>query len=403
MSANEINTAVISIERIVAGGFGLGRHEERVLLVPLTAPGDRVEVELSDQRSVARLIRVVSPGPERVEPPCTHFGICGGCDLMHLSYPAQVRAKVEMVAESLMRTGGRDLLSMLTEVGIESNPRPLYSRIRATWQPTDSGTAGYFRRSSQDVIAIEHCPILDPALEEVRSSLTIRDKARGLTNGSEVSIATGHGPAVPVDFAVGDAQIVASALAFFQSSQSLLDRFVRHVVHLAADVGPGHVVELYSGVGLFTIPLAPHVGAIDAVESSPVAVTLARQNVRRNRLQNVNVHADDAGRWIAKRTGKRIRPGTVLIDPPRSGVGTRVSTGILRIKPRRIVYVSCDPATFARDARQIVDAGYRLTKLTVFDLFPQTHHTETVAAFDRVETGSGEPARALPASVAASS
>ena len=392
MSDTALSTATITIERLVAGGFGLGRHEGKVLLVPLTAPGDEVEVELPERGAKTRLVRIVTPGPDRIEPPCRHFGVCGGCDLMQLSYPAQVRAKLEMVVETIERIGGRDLLSVVDAAGIVANPQPLHSRIRASWQPTATGTAGYFRRGSHEVTGIDDCPILDPALEAVLSELRISDRVHGLTNGTVVSLAAAQGSAELIEFEVADARILASADTFFQASGGLLDRFVRHVVHLAGQGQPKYAVELYSGIGLFTVPLASHVGQIDAVESSESAVELARRNVQRNCLRNVDFHAESAERWIARHVSKGPRPETIVVDPPRTGVSEVVLNGVLRIESNRIVYVSCDPATFARDARRIVDAGYRMMSLTVFDLFPQTHHTETVAAFDRSSSGSGDPA-----------
>jgi 23S rRNA (uracil1939-C5)-methyltransferase len=385
MTTEDRGTAVIEIERIVAGGYGFGRHDGRVLLVPLTAPGDTVEVELPERGPKARLRRVIVASSERVTPPCTYFGTCGGCDLMHLSYPAQVEAKVQMVVETIERIGGPELLSMSGGMGVEANPEPLHSRIRATWQPTPSHTAGYFRRASHDAIEIDFCPILDPALEAVRAGLRIHDRAQGLTNGANVSLSIGGGRADVIEFTVADARILGSADAFFQASTSLLDRFVRQVVHQAGRGRPKHVLELYSGIGLFSVPLAPHVGQIDAVESAPAAVDLARQNVQRNCLRNVECHVASAEAWMATGAGTGVRPDTILVDPPRVGLNDRVADGILRLQPHRVVYVSCDPATFARDARRLADAGYRMTNLTLFDLFPQTHHTETVAAFDRAD------------------
>ncbi|HET7055573.1 MAG TPA: class I SAM-dependent RNA methyltransferase [Thermomicrobiales bacterium] len=392
MNTEVRKTAVIEIERIVAGGYGLGRHDGRVLLVPLTAPGDTIEVVLPERGAKATLNRIIVASPERVTTPCPYFGICGGCDLMHLSYPAQVEAKVQMVVETIERIGGQDLLNMSGGMGVEANPEPLHSRIRATWQPTPSHSAGYFRRGSHDVIEIDFCPILDPALESVRAGLRIHDKAQGLTNGSDVSLTTEGETADVIEFTVADAHILGSADVFFQASTSLLDRFVRHVVHLAGHGRPKHVLELYSGIGLFSVPLAPHVGTVDAVESAPLAVELARQNVQRNCLRNVECHVDSAEQWIATAGRVGTRPDAILVDPPRVGLSDRVAGGIIRLHPQRIVYVSCDPATFARDARLIADAGYRMTSLTMFDLFPQTHHTETVAAFERVESAPDQTA-----------
>ena len=156
--------------------------------------------------------------------------------------------------------------------------------------------------------------------------------------------------------AVADARILASADAFF-SSGSLLDQFVRHVVHLAGRGRPERLLELSSGIGLFTVPLAADVGTIDAVESAPMAVELARQNAQRNRLGDATFHDASAERWIGSWTAADGRPDAILVDPPRVGLSGD-SAGIVVMEPHRIVYVSCDPATFARDARRIVDAGY---------------------------------------------
>jgi 23S rRNA (uracil1939-C5)-methyltransferase len=384
MTSSVPGTATVTIERVVAGGFGLARHGGRVLLVPLTAPGDVVEIELPPRGPRADLRKVVTPGPDRVEPACAHYGECGGCDLMHLGYPAQVRAKVAMVVETIERIGGRDLLASVSDVPIKDNPLPLGSRIRATWQPTRSDCAGYFRRGSHEVIEIDDCPILDPALEAQRKLIGIGTRTTSLTNGRSMSISVSGKAADTIEFTVADEIICGSADAFFQASLALLDQFVRYVVQHGARGSPERVLELYSGIGLFTVPLARLVGEIDAVESSELAVEFARKNVERASLRNVNCYAAPAERWLRNQLRREYGPETVLVDPPRAGLSDRVVAGILTMAPGRIVYVSCDPATFARDARRIVGNGYRMTEVTVFDLFPQTHHVELVAAFQRL-------------------
>jgi 23S rRNA (uracil1939-C5)-methyltransferase len=381
MTSSIPDSATVTIERVVAGGFGLARHGGRVLLIPLTAPGDVVEIELPTRSPRARLIRVVIPGPDRVEPACAHYGECGGCDLMHVSYPAQVQAKVAMVVETIERIGGRGLLASVSDVPIKANPLPLGSRIRATWQPTRCGRAGYFRRGSHEVIEIDDCPILDPSLEAQRKLIGIGTRTTALTNGRCISISVSAQTADMVEFTVADEIICGSADAFFQANLALLDQFVRHVVQLGARGSPKRVLELYSGIALFTVPLARLVGEIDAVESSELAVELARKNVERASLRNVNCYAESAERWLGIHLRSEYRPDTLLVDPPRAGLSNRVIAGILSRSPGQIVYVSCDPATFARDAHRIVGDGYRITDVTVFDLFPQTHHVELVAAF----------------------
>ena len=376
------DTAMVTIERIVAGGFGLARLEGRVLLVPLTAPGDRVEVVLPERGSRARLISVVEPGPDRIEPPCCHYGQCGGCDLMHVAYPAQVRAKQAYVEETISRIGGNDLLISAQGIEIVPNPSPLASRIRATWQPTGSGRAGYYRRGSHDVIEIRDCPVLDPELEKLRRSLRIATRTTGLTDGSAVSLTDPGTEATEVEFEIAGEKIRTTAYAFFQANAALIDTFARYVVELTAQGAPARVLELYSGVGLFTVPLARVVGRVEAIESSPIAVELARENVQRADLQNVQIHLASAEQFLAGFESAGWQPDAILVDPPRAGLSEQVLNAVVAIAPGRLVYVSCDPATFARDARRLADAGFRLRGIKAFDLFPQTHHVELVTEFE---------------------
>lgn len=381
MIPNYTETSTATIERIVAGGYGLGRVDGRVVLVPLTAPGDVVEIELVKSDTVARLVSVISAGPDRIEPPCPHYGVCGGCDLMHLRYDAQIEAKKAIVVESIERLGGAQLLNSVGSVRMTRNPKPTESRIRASWHPSRTGRAGYVKRRSHDIVEIERCLMLDPALEAARSGLRISGVTHGLTNGQDVSLSAGARPAGFIEFDVLGERLLGSADAFFQAGSALLDDFVGDVVALALRGRPEGLLELYSGIGLFTVPLASGVTRIDAVEASGVAVGLAKQNLRRAGRQGVTCHRASVERWLPHRHMRGERWDTVLVDPPRSGLNRLVVDAIVGMKPAQIVYVSCDPTTFARDARRLAVGSYQLTDVHVFDLFPQTHHVELVAAF----------------------
>ncbi len=374
-------TVRVRIERIVAGGYGLARHEGRVLLVPMTAPGDLVEVTPPDKGPRTELVRIIEPGSDRVQPLCQHYGECGGCDLMHLSYDAQLAAKAELVTDAMRRLGGA---ADLPELTIVANPKPFGSRTRATWRPTDDATAGYVRRGSHEVIRIAHCPTLDPALEEKRLELRIAGSTQALTNGAGTSIATNGEPGAELEFSVAGERLRASAEVFFQASTAILDAFVGQVVEQASSGEPEFVLELYAGIGLFTVPLARRVGRIETVESGNASVALANQNVANAGLANVRIHRATVERWLAQRRVEA-RPEVVVVDPPRVGLGAPVVERLIAMAPTRLVYVSCDPATFARDARRFADAGYELTTWTAFDLFPQTHHVELVARFERTD------------------
>jgi 23S rRNA (uracil1939-C5)-methyltransferase len=322
-------------------------------------------------------VEMTSPGPDRQSPPCAHYGICGGCDLMHLTYDAQLRVKLKATLETIERIGGTTLND--GEVEIVANPAPLLFRVRATWRPAPDGRLGYFGQGSHDVVAIDNCPVLDPALERVRMSFSGVGPIQALTNGADVSVAAGGGGAQDIEFDVLGETIVASADSFSQASRALLDQFVGYIVDVT-DPQPGEsLLELFSGIGLLTVPLARRSGPIDAVESSAAAVALSRRNLARAGLENAVVHRSLVEPWL-KRSGKRVYP-TVVLDPPRTGLGRPVVQWLTDALPARITYVSCDPATFARDTRLLVAGGYRLRSLRLFDLFPQTHHVELVAAF----------------------
>lgn len=374
-------TANIRIERIVAGGYGLARHEGRVLLVPMTAPGDLVEVALPNKGPRSELVRVIEPGPDRIQPICQHFGECGGCDLMHLSYEAQSVAKLEIVSDAMRRIGGAIELPGLAMV---PNPEPFGSRSRGNWRPTGGERAGYVRRGSHEVIPIEHCPILDPALEAERSALRISAPAQGLSNGAATSIRANGQPAPALVFAVAGERFLASAEVFFQATTALLDDFVARVVHEAARGGPDLVLELFSGIGLFTIPLARRVGHIVSVESDAKAVAFAHRNAAEAGVTNATIAEASVELWLA-RGRSNFQPDVVVVDPPRVGLSAKVAERLMALAPARLVYVSCDPATFARDARKLVEAGYRIAAWTAFDLFPQTHHVELVGRFERTD------------------
>jgi 23S rRNA (uracil1939-C5)-methyltransferase len=373
--------ATVRIEKIVTGGMGLGRHNGRVLLIPLTAPGDVVEVALPGRGPMAELVRVIEAGPDRQAPWCAHYGVCGGCDLMHLTYEAQLEVKLAATLKTINRIGGGSLTSTIRDpVVIVPNPNPLHSRIRATWRPAN-GALGYFRRGSHDVVAVDNCVTLDPVLEIARKSTRSDRPAQALTNGTEVSLTGIGGSAGEIEFEVLGERILASAAAFFQASRTLLESFVGHVVEVTAPRPAESLLELYAGVGLLTVPLARLAGSVDSVESSQPAVSLAQQNLARAGLERVTCHVAPVGEWLKRQ--RRTRFECVVIDPPRTGLSSAVADWLTSSEPGKVTYVSCDPATFARDACRLVAGGLSLRSLRAFDLFPQTHHVELVAAFTR--------------------
>ncbi len=294
---------------------------------------------------------------------------------MHLSYEAQLEAKRLIVLDSLKRLGGSDLDLPFVVIG---NPSPFGSRIRANWHPTRAGGAGYSRRGSNEIIEISECPILDPVLERYRMQVRIERDTAALTNGHEISSESQVGAAPKSHSRFLGEELSSSADAFFQANGALLGTIRREVVRAADGSSPSTIWDLYAGVGLFSIPLARLGATVTSVESDPIASGFARTNKALADLTNLEVQTSTAEDWLAS---DRLTPDVILVDPPRVGLSKSVTRSLIRRRPKALIYVSCDPATFARDHALLQSGGFKLTSIIGFDLFPQTHHVEIVSTY----------------------
>ena len=388
LDATRERTQTVEIERILPGGVGLARVEGRSVLVAGTAAGDIVEISLAGKR--AALLRVVSPSADRVTPVCQDVDTCGGCDLMHLAYPAQLDAKRGILEDCLRRIGKLD---EWPEIAVIGSPAELGYRWRAAFHVADDGTLGYVGRRSNDVVSIRRCHVLHPTLEAWRagfdaSALPRGERLSAMTGGERISVSTGS-PAEVLGVAVGQERYLASADGFFQANGALVERLVGEVVRMAA-VRPGDgVLDLYAGSGLFSLPLARRAETVNAVESDRRSIELFRRTLVESKTPNVEIRQGRVERVLAAGVGG-ISPDVVVLDPPRAGAGAEVVGRITALGPRRVVMVSCDPATFSRDVRSFADRGYELRELAMLDMFPQTHHLEVVALLEPVE---GMPTR----------
>lgn len=380
--------AEVLIERILPGGMGLAHAEGRTIMVALAAPGDLVRVRIESVRgrvAFASIVEVIKPSPVRIEPPCPYFGRCGGCDFQQLDYRAQLDSKVGIIRDCLKR------IARIEPGDIPITPSPLEwrYRARAQWQHNDARRQiGYYERGSHRICDIAECPVLVPELQATLSDLRERMSANTLPPETEdfQAVAGDEGvslyPALSNEKPSEASRVILehryhfSAEGFFQINQSLLPSLVAHALD---DARGGTAIDLYCGVGLFTLPLARRFGQVVGVEGNPSAVTYARRNLLDARLPNAQVECAGVGLWLKEKAHLFAPVDLVLLDPPRTGLEEGAARGILDLRPRRITYVSCDPATLARDLREIVAGGYTLTSLAAFDMFPQTHHVETVA------------------------
>ena len=386
---SESPIAEVTIERILPGGAGLAHAGGRTLLVALAAPGDRVSVRIERVQgrvAFASILEILEPSPMRVEPPCPYFGRCGGCDFQQLSYEAQLASKVEIVRDCLRRIAR---IEFAGDIPIKGSPNPWHYRSRAQWQhDSQRKQVGYFERASHRVCDVAECPVLVPALQKTLESLREQMKEGSLPEEvTELQAVAGDegaslAPPVPqhptreVSRRIGEHLYTFSAGGFFQINHELLEP----LVSAALDGARGTLaVDLYCGAGLFTLPLAQNFERVFGVEASATAISFARRNLKGAKLDNAIFEIARVSDWL-RENGESLAPvDFVLLDPPRAGAEDGATDGILALQPRHISYVSCDPATLARDLKTLIAGGYRLESISAFDMFPQTHHVETVS------------------------
>jgi 23S rRNA (uracil1939-C5)-methyltransferase len=384
----------VEVERILPGGMGLAHAGGKTVFVSLAAPGDRLRVRVDREQGnilFASIEEILTPSPLRIEPPCPYFGRCGGCDFQQLTYETQLAAKAEIIRDCLRRIAR---LESVREFVVTPSPDEWRYRMRATWQiDREQRRIGYYERGSRRVCDVVDCAVLRPAmqekLEEVRATEWSRfpeelkhlDAVQG-ENGVSFAPAFAGFHTSELSLTVRGEVYQFNAETFFQINPSLLGPLIDFAL---ADASGESVLDLYCGVGLFTLPLARRFKNVVGVEANPAATRYARRNLQRAELANARVIAASVTDWF--RSG---RPGPVdfvLLDPPRAGAESAVIKGILGLHPAAISYVSCDPATLARDLKKLIAGGYAIDAIAAFDLFPQTHHVETVVRLSSPQKG----------------
>jgi 23S rRNA (uracil1939-C5)-methyltransferase len=380
----------VRVERILPGGVGLAHAEGQTLFVALAAPGDlaRVRVEsLRGRAAFASIVEVLEPSDVRVEPPCPYFGRCGGCDFQQLSYEAQLAAKADIIRDCLRRVAHTEPPA---EIEVVPSPEVWRYRSRARWQhDAVRRHLGYYERGSHRVCDVADCPVAAPPLSERLVRLRGRMSEGTLPQANEFEAVAGdEGVALDPSVEPGDEREQVRRIGgetyrfdagcFFQINHALLGPLVEEGLRGTADGGET-ALDLYSGVGLFTLPLARRFRRVVAVEGNTASAAYARRNLSDAALANARVETSAVGDWLTHNSAKLGRADFVLLDPPRAGAEPEAVRGIVGLDPAHVSYVSCDPATLARDLRLLLDAGYRLDSLRAFDMFPQTHHVETVA------------------------
>lgn len=387
------------IESLTNLGLGVGRIDGWVVMVPFVLPGERVRGRIYQNfqnYSNADLVEVLVASPDRVPAKCPLYQTCGGCQYQHIDYPRQLQEKTKHVEELMQKLGEIDHPVELSHgspkiYNYRSKITPHYERPRKDGsQPI--GFLQYGRRNQ--IVDVEQCPIamdaINAALPEARDvarreggkkrrqrggTLLLRNVLEGVVSN----------PQEIVSERVGDLSFQFKAGEFFQNNPYILPDLVDYVATEASTLGARYLVDAYCGVGLFSLSTAKTFEQVAGVEISEPAVRWAQANATISGIKNVRFVI---GKAEAIFNGLKF-PGAetaVVIDPPRKGCDVSFRNQLMAFRPQRIVYVSCDPATQARDLKEFVAGGYEITKIQPFDLFPHTRHIENVVSLSLVET-----------------
>ena len=409
----------IRIEKLVYGGWGLGRHNGKVVFVPFSVPGDYLNVrEVENKKSFLRaaIVDVIEPGPGRVQPVCPYFGACGGCQWQNLEYPRQVEIKRQLLEQTFKH---RFPETRRLPVEMKASPQVYGYRSRARIQIRGLGPtarAGFFRFQSHLVEDVQSCPLFRPALNEALASIRLSLAREALNPGSQqlalacstesgtwsfadmasdldeeisaMDAAVGELNGTIIEKKVGEFTYGMAPQVFFQANDFMVDELLDTVRRLTAPAGSSAALDLFCGVGLFTLALGHQFQEIQAVEFSPLACRFCLLNAKTTGLENVRVICADVGKWM-EAIGSISPPAydLILLDPPRSGAGFKVMDRIREWAPETVIYVSCDPQTLVRDLEILSPRDYVIDFIQGLDLFPQTFHFETVVRLKRRPIG----------------
>ena len=386
----------LTLTDFAAGGKAVARMPDgRVAFVRLGIPGERVVAELEEEHPTyveATAVRVLEPSVQRVEPRCPYFGPCGGCQLQHIEYGEQLRLKGGVVEEQLRRIGRFEQPPVREMIGM-TNPWGYRNHMRFTVRR--DGSVGFIEHGSRRFLRIDHCEIAHPAANKVLAQVqgrTMQTRQIAMRIGEHTGDVlvqprlrwrphkrgrTRSGQQSYRETLLGIRYRISSP-AFFQVNTRQAEQLLQHVASRVKAVRPHLVVDAYAGVGTFAALLAQTVPEVATIEYSAAADDDAAANLRD--LPNVRRLTGTVQEHLPA-----LRPDVVVVDPPRVGLEGDVIDALLASTARRIVYVSCEPSTLARDLRLLVDGGFALTEVQPIDMFPHTQHIECITTLDRTE------------------
>ena len=405
----------VTAEKLLYGGDALARRDDgKAIFIPYAVPGDKLLIEISSEKknyARAKILEVLMPGKWRVTPICPYFEKCGGCCWQHIEYSWQVEAK-RLILEELFHHRFPEARRL--EITMRPCPRPFGYRSRARVQMQVEAVSepplsfsrshvlakirkdeirkktavGFFRGSSHIVEDVENCLLFRPRLNDALRALRqipFKSFSKNIQDSiHEIDIACSEdegkwakgGDGTLLQRKVGDFSYNISAESFFQANDFMIDSLVSHVLDCVSNTETGAALDLFSGVGLFSLPLSRRFSAVSAVEYSRESHELCEINAAEAGVDNLENNHTDTSKWFDSQPKSRF--DCVVLDPPRVGVSTGVMERIDRLDCGTIVYISCDPHTLARDLERLDMDRWRIVSITGFDMFPQTYHFETV-------------------------
>ena len=380
----------VEIGPVAHGGHFVARHNNQVIFVRHGITGEIAKIKITAVNSKiahADVIEVITQAPTRVVPPCSYAGKCGGCDFQHVQVDQQREFKRNIILEQFLRIGKIDLLQMGFDLKVEvvEPADGLHWRTRMEFAVSNGGRIGFYGARSNDVVEINDCLIADSRMNVAElANRTWKSDARvevAVSSTSEVSVVrSGRSISGPTQLIeqVGGNSLKISPSAFWQSHKLAPTTLVKSVISKLEIKKSDHICDLYSGVGLFASAILNEIsdqGFVTMIESDKTAVSDARK-IFANKL-NVKILQG----LVAQQLSIVKRADLIVLDPPRTGAGEVVVKQMIKFKPRKIIYVACDPAALARDSKTLLDLGYKLDHISGYDLFPMTQHIECVAGF----------------------
>ena len=381
----------VKIERMAFGGEGVGRVDNFVVFIPFATPEDELEIEITQRKknfARGKILNIINSSPLRVKPLCNYYESCGGCCYQHINYEQQLEIKKRQVAEAFVKIGR---ISAPPVAAMVASSASYHYRGKAQCHritSSDGVKLGFLDISGGKIVDIKRCEIMGETINEkigrLRENAFSRNEKDARLNiwsdlPNEQEVKKGQ-----IRRVVKGKEFLVSADGFFQNNLFLTETMVDEVCRMAFTGKLNTVVDVYCGCGFFSIFLAPFASEVVGIELNPRAVQFAQINAAKENIRNIKFISGNAESELLKLKYLTLSKALDLLifDPPRIGCSESVLKAIVGLQPQKLIYISCNPVTQARDVKFLIESGYKLSVLLPLDMFPQTQHIEVIALLE---------------------